>query len=111
MQITIQASTRTLSKTTRERIERRLRFGLTRYEPEVQRLEIVADDRRLLGDGRNRGVRIRVRFRALPDVVVEDVESNLQTAVDRAIDRAAWAVKQRCRQGPSRMTATGQLWV
>ncbi len=95
MKVFIHAYDGNISNTMRERIERRVRFGLTRYEPEVRRVEVCLGGKGLSGDKRNLSLRVRVQFRTLPDVVVNDVTSNLRSAVDRAIGRASRAVKHR----------------
>ena len=95
MQVNIQADDRTMSVTLRERIARRIRFGLTRYEPEVRRVEVYLGGKGSSGDEDSLPIRIRVRFRKLQDVVVNDISSNLHSAVDRAIGRASRAVKHR----------------
>ncbi len=93
MQVSIQADDRTISNTMRERIERRIRFGLTRYEPDIRRVELSAGGKGLSGNADSPPIRVRVRMRTLPDVVVQDIASNLHSAVDRAVSRASRAVK------------------
>ncbi len=95
MKVTIRTHDGNMSNTVRDRIERRVRFGLTRYEPEVRRVEVCLGGKGPCGDERNLDLRVRVQFRTLPDVVVNDVTSNLRSTVDRAIGRASRAVKHR----------------
>ena len=95
MKVTIRTHDGNMSNTVRDRIERRVRFGLTRYEPEVRRVEVCLGGKGLSENERNLALRVRVQFRTLPDVVVNDVSSNLRSAVDRAIGRASMAVKHR----------------
>ncbi len=95
MKVTIRTHDGNMSNTVRDRIERRVRFGLTRYEPEVRRVEVCLGGKGLAGDERNLPLRVRVQFRTLPEVVVDDVMTNLRSAVDRAIGRASRAIKHR----------------
>ena len=95
MQIAIQNRGFKVSESVRKRVERQIRFNLTRYETEVRRLEILLSDEPTVCAGASHTVRIRVRLNTPPDVVVEDVERDFHTAVDRAIGRAARAVKHR----------------
>ena len=95
MKVTIHAHDENMPSTMRERVERRVRLGLTRYEPEVRTVEVCLGGKGLYEDERNLPLRVRVRFRTLPDVVVNDVTPNLRSAVDRAIGRASMAVKHR----------------
>ena len=95
MQILIQAKDQVLTSRLREQVDRGLRYSLTRYEPEIRRLEVDIDSFRSHEKNGNPRVKIRVRLRSLPDVVVEDIEPQLGAAIDRAIDRAALVVKYR----------------
>ncbi|MDJ0740993.1 MAG: HPF/RaiA family ribosome-associated protein [Gammaproteobacteria bacterium] len=95
MNIAIQADNFELSSDMAAYIERRLRFGLTRYDSDVNRLDVTIS--RFLAPGQVYCTRtaIRVQMKYIDDIEVEDVERALDHAVDRAIDRAARAVKQR----------------
>ena len=79
----------------RGRVERQLRFNFTQYAPAVRRLEV-----KLMGGGdstddAHQEVRVRVCLKDRPDIIVEDVQRDFRTAVDRAIDRAARAIRLR----------------
>ena len=95
MQIVIQNRGFKVSEPVRRQVERQIRFNLTRYESEVRRLEILLTEDPIVSAGDSHSVRIRVRLNTPPDVIVEDVERDFHTAVDRAIGRAARAVKHR----------------
>ena len=94
MQIDFTTDGAELSDTMREQVERRLRFHLTRYAAQVRKLEIQFGGD-TASSNHNRRVRVRVRLNKGPDVVVEDVEPDLDVAVDRAIGRAARSVGRR----------------
>lgn len=79
----------------RDKLAGRLRFNLTRYEPQVRRLEMSLEGGSSSGGGENHVVRIRILLSGFPDIHVEDAETDLCAAVDRAIGRATRSVRQR----------------
>jgi len=78
----------------RDELAGRLRFNLTRYEPQVRKLEVYLETVPSGGVGCHL-VRIRISFSEFPDIHVEDTETDLCVAVERAIGRATRSVRQR----------------
>lgn len=97
MQINIQTHDIELEREEQAYIERQLRFGLTRYQPEVKRVDVLLSRERSEDREHCRRTQIRIHCRSVDDVDVEDVERRLQDAVDRAVDRGIRAVRQRMR--------------
>jgi ribosomal subunit interface protein len=97
MQINIQTREIELDREEYAHIERQLRFGLTRYQPEVKRVDVVLSQEHSADRGHCQRTRIRIHCRSVDDLEVEDVERSLQDAVDRAVDRSIRAVRQRMR--------------
>ena len=97
MQINIQTRGLELDQDAHEQIERQLRFGLTRYRPEVRRVDVLLSHEQAPDHKSFRRTRIRIRCRSVDDLVIEDSESRLHDAVDRAVDRSIRAVRQRMR--------------
>jgi len=95
MQILIQARNFPLTKAMRSHIERRLGFALsTRYE-HIERIMVRLSDVNGPRGGHDKCCHIQVTLPQLADVIVEDTESNLYAAIDRAADRASRTVARR----------------
>jgi len=95
MQIAIHALDFGLTDALRRHAERRLRTVLTCYDDHIQRVVM-----RLSGYSGERGgadkcCHVHVLLAGLPDVVVEDVETDLYVAISRAVHRAGRAIKRR----------------
>ena len=97
MQIDVQTRDIDLDRALQGRIERRLQFGLTCFQPEVRGVDALLSRERAVGRTPCWRMRICVRFRTDDDLIIEDVEGEVQDAVDRAVDRSVRAVRQRIR--------------
>ena len=95
MQIHIQSQDFALTEALREHAERRLRFGLTRGSDHIRRVEMRLSDINGPRGGADKRCSIVVTLESLPEVVIEDIESDLYVAIDRAADRSSRAVA-RC---------------
>jgi putative sigma-54 modulation protein len=83
-----------LNDETRTRLQKRLDFALGRVATHVSRVWAHVADRTETGGELMKRCRILVRLSHLPDVIVEDRSSDLNTAIDRAINRAGLAVRR-----------------
>lgn len=94
MQIDIRTHGFALTDAIRDHIERRLRFALARASAHVGRVAV-----HLSGIDGPRGVekrcRLRVRLKNCADVMIDDAESDLYAAIDRAANRAGRTVARR----------------
>jgi len=88
MQIDIQARDFSLTDALRSHAERRLRSTLTCCDDHIQRIAIRLSDINGPRGGADKRCHLRVLLDALPDVVIEDIETDLYAAIDRATDRA-----------------------
>ena len=95
MQIDIQARDFSLTKALRGHIKRRLYFSLSTRANHIQRVMVRLSDTNGPRGGEDKRCQIQVRMPHLPDVVIEDTEANLYTAIDRAADRAGRTVGRR----------------
>ena len=95
MQIDIQARDFSLTKALRGHIRRRLYFSLSTRADHIQRVMVRLSDTNGPRGGEDKRCQIQVRLPHLPDVVIEDTEVNLYTAIDRAADRAGRTVGRR----------------
>ena len=95
MQIDIQALNIPLSAAIREHIERRLGFALSAHDEHIPRVTVRLSDINGPRGGEDQCCQIQVILPRLADVVIEDTEAELATAIDRAADRAGRTVARR----------------
>lgn len=103
MNIDIRANGFALTEALREYVARRLRFTLTRADEHVRRVSVHLGDVNGPRGGRDKRCRVRVMLRDRPDVVIDDVETDLYAAIDRAANRAGRCVARcvaRCDIAP-----------
>jgi ribosomal subunit interface protein len=95
MHIDIQSRGFTLTPALRAHAERRLRLALGATLPGVLRVAVrLSDDNGPRGGGGMRCA-VRIAVAGVPGIVVEDAESDLYVAIDRAADRAGRTLR-RC---------------
>lgn len=92
MRIDIRANGIILTEAIREHAVRRLRFNLTRTDEYVRMVAIHLGDVSGPRGGCDKRCRIRVLLKGRPDVVIDDVETDLYAAIDRAAKRAGRSV-------------------
>lgn len=95
MQIDIQARGFKLTEGLREYVQRRLSFVFGSTRSSVRRISVRLSDENGPRGGDDMRCRMQVRLAAAPSVVIEDTESNLYVAIDRAADRIGRAVARR----------------
>ncbi len=88
MQIDIQSSDFSLTDTLRIHAERRLRFALTRCHDHIQRVVMRLSDIKGPRGRADKHCHLRLVLAGLPDVVIEDIETDLYVAINRATDHA-----------------------
>jgi ribosomal subunit interface protein len=95
MQIEIQARNFPLTQAMRGHVERRLGFALSSRYEHIGRIMVRLSDINGPRGGHDKCCHIQVMLPQLADVIVEDTESNLYAAIDRAADRASRTVARR----------------
>lgn len=95
MQIDIQAHQFSLTHALRSHAEWQLRFALTYFENNIQRVILRLSGINGPRGGAEKHCHIQVVLKSLPDVVIEDSEADLCIAIDRATDRAGRTVERR----------------
>lgn len=95
MQIEIQARHFPLTQAMRGHVERRLGFALSTRHEHIQRILVRLSDVNGPRGGHDKCCQIQVVLPQLADVIVEDTESNLYAAIDRAADRASRTVARK----------------
>lgn len=88
MQIDIQASKFPLTDALRSHIEGRLEIALRTKDDHIQRVLVRLSDTNGPRGGADKCCYIMMMLAHLPDIVIEETEADLYTAVDRAVDRA-----------------------
>ena len=88
MQTTIQALGFSLTDALENHVHNRLGFTFSRTSGRVRRVNVRLSDLNGPRGGIDKSCLIEVRLDGLPAVVVEDVQPDMYTAIDRAIGRA-----------------------
>lgn len=95
MRIDIQASGLDLTEHLREHTERRLKFALSWANDDVRAVAVRLSDINGPRGGNDKRCRIKILLPGTSDLVIEDAETDLYVAIDRAADRIERAVARR----------------
>lgn len=95
MQIDIQALNFPLTQALRDYVIRRLGFSLSSRDDHILRVMVRLSDINGPRGGEDKCCHIQVVLPQLTDVVIEDTEADMYTAIDRAADRAGRTVGRR----------------
>ena len=111
MKIDIQARHFPVTKALGDYIKRRLGFALSIHDEHIQRIKVQLSDINGPRGGADKCCQIQVIIPKLPDIVIEDVEVDLYTAIDRAADRAGRTIGRRIarQRDKSRHTNLDQI--
>ena len=102
MQIAIQSRDFSLTDALQDHVHNRLGFTLSRAASRVRRVDVRLSDLNGPRGGVDKRCLVEIRIDGLPAVVVEDVQSDMYTAIDRAAARAARTVMRRLALDGSR---------
>jgi len=94
MWLTIHLQSLDIDEVARERVERRLRFALSRFSSQVGRVTVLLIDVNGPRGGLEMRCRVVVDVLGHRRVVVEDTDNDLNAAIDRAADRIGHAVSR-----------------
>lgn len=95
MNIEILARDFKLTDALRAYVERRLNFTFSGRFEQIKSIQVRLSDINGPRGGIDKRCRIQITVPRLKDIVVEDTESNLYMAIDRATDRAGRTVNRR----------------
>ncbi|MGZ8270960.1 MAG: HPF/RaiA family ribosome-associated protein [Methylophilus sp.] len=95
MQLDIQAHGFTLTESIREYTERRIRYGISFADDDIQRITVALSDINGPRGGEDKRCHILITMPHMPSVIIEDTESNLYVAIDRAVERASRVVTRQ----------------
>jgi len=95
MKVLVKARHFSLTKELRQYVKRRLQFALGSRFEQVQRVEVMLSDINGPKGGEDKSCKILLKINGQTDVVVDDVQSHLYSAIDRAAGRASQVVSKR----------------
>ncbi|NNJ94686.1 MAG: HPF/RaiA family ribosome-associated protein [Halobacteria archaeon] len=95
MLINIHSHGLSITHAIRERVDKRIRFALSRISHRLRRVDVRLSDLNGPRGGVDKRCLIEVRINRHPPVIVTDVQSDLYRCVDRASARAQRTVLRR----------------
>lgn len=95
MQIDIQTQKFSLTNALQSYAKRRLNFALANKSEYINRVIMRLSDINGPRGGTDKRCRLQVRLSGLPDVFVEDIETDMYTSIDRACDRISRTVTRK----------------
>lgn len=95
MNIDISSKNIDMDASLKEYVKRRLGFALGARESQIQSVQVMLSDINGPKGGSDKRCRILVRVPALKDVVIEDCQTELKPAIDRASARASRTLTRR----------------
>lgn len=95
MQIFIQARNFSMTNAMLSHVKRRLGFALSARVDHIQSIKVCLSDINGPRGGEDKRCHIQVILPQLGDVIIEDTELDMYTAIDRAADRAGRTVGRR----------------
>jgi ribosomal subunit interface protein len=84
-----------LTPSLKNHIQRRLGFALGAREDQIQRVQVMLSDVNGPRGGEDKRCRVLIRLRGLKDIVIEDCQSELRTAIDRTAARASQTLARK----------------
>lgn len=95
MQLEIQALNFQLTEVIHNYVERRLGFSLSGRDEQIQRVIVHLTDINGPHGVMNKCCHIQIVLPQLSDVIIEDTETDLYTAIDRATERSGRTIGRR----------------
>jgi len=95
MRIEIHTGNFDLTESLREHVERRIQFTLSWSQHRLQKVMVRLDDINGPKGGADKSCRIQIPVVGAKTIVIEEIQSNLYMAIDRAIERAGRALSRQ----------------
>ena len=95
MRIEIHTGKFSLTDSLREHIERRIQFALSWANHNLQKVTLRLDDINGPKGGADKSCRIQIPIAGGKPVVIEEIQSDLYIAIDRAVERAGRALSRK----------------
>ena len=98
MQTDIYARKFSLTTALKNYAEQRISSSLSRCSYHIRRVVMRLSDINASQSGKEKRCLIQITLVDLPDVIVEDVETDLYAAIDRAVGRATQVAKRKIKR-------------
>lgn len=98
MKITTTARDIELSGSLREYVENRVAFALSRFQDRIRGVVIVLSDVNGPKNGIDKRCLLKIRPQGLSEFTIDEIESDFQSASNRAADRAKRTLARRLRR-------------
>ncbi|WP_157315101.1 HPF/RaiA family ribosome-associated protein [Chitinibacter sp. GC72] len=98
MKIEIKSQNLALTENLQRHIARQIEFGLGRLASHIRKVTVRLSDINGPRGGVDQHCQLVISLEQIPDVVIEDVASDLIFAINRAADRASRTVSRKIRQ-------------
>ncbi len=95
MQFDIQSNGFSLTDSIRDYTKRRLQFALNRNDKHITRVQVRLADINGPRGGEDKRCQIDLTMSGHSDIVIEDIETNLYVAIDRASERCQRTLARR----------------
>jgi putative sigma-54 modulation protein len=95
MRIDIKGSGFPITTALMDHTERRLRFALTRSSDRIVRVAVLVGDSNGPRGGEDKFCRVQIHLKRAPQVLIEDIGTELYAVIDRAAERAGHNVARR----------------
>jgi ribosomal subunit interface protein len=108
MRIDIKTHKFSLTDALRTHTKRRLHYALGGIDEPIQRVIVRLSDVNGPRGGKDKRCRLQLVLSGLPDVIVNDTQSDLYVAIDRASDRARRSLLRRLQQHKANKNRLGR---
>jgi putative sigma-54 modulation protein len=98
MKIEVKSQNLELTENLQRHIARQIEFGLGRLSSHIRKVTVRLADINGPRGGVDQHCQLVISLDQIPDVVIEDVASDLMFAINRAADRASRTVSRKVRQ-------------
>ena len=98
MKVNIRSRNMDVAATLRAYVDRRLHFALDRFEERIAKVTVRFADANGVRGGVDKQCRMDVALHPTGHVMIEDVDANLRTAIDRVANRAGQAVPREIQR-------------
>lgn len=95
MQINIHTRKFSLTESLKSYAKRRLNFSLASKDEYINKVAMRLSDINGPRGGTDKRCHLHIDLKGIPDIIVEDIQTDMYNAIDRACDRASRAVVRK----------------
>lgn len=99
MKIDIQSTDVVLDESTHEHIHRKLKLALSRMEPFIETISVHLSNVADSSNGNNKQCCLKISLTHKPDIIIEDIQTDLPYVIDRAIQKASRIINRKLEVG------------